>query len=663
MKQLYTRELLEYCAVATEALPEKVTAKVVDQCSMGGPMARTALTAVSKMASRRETKQVLIEKGVIRDIVNIAQSGGDEVKMQAIHALATLADGDVSTQNAVREADGLSVLIPMLSSDYPEHLEVACTALGKLCSGCRANANEVNQQGGLSFLMELLSSHSSEVREQACKAMQPLVNDNDDAQSKILSAGGVEKFLHSAHDPKMQSFSLEMLNMLATGRNSASFSDHFMRQDVGIQSMLHLLLNNTDASVLSIALGLLTAVVNSNTEIGDRMHEASYLAALPKLMQHHSSSIRSHATFVVKMLSLSQVHTHAPVDIFTACFSLLVGISDQQGDVSSQEAKVLAAESLRNFSRWPHNAPACWETLSTFRHMLRQLVELIRVPSRDGQTESAVSAMFGCLTSHTDQISTNHLAMLQEAQLPTALITGLSSSHLAVQKGCSQTLANIMSHETLGHNLRLEVFHFGGVPLLKTLLQKDDEELKQAVVYALASLATEPEVADQIDLQPFMHLLKSTQGGMQAATMRVVDQITRNSDYKQAQLMDADMLPQLVNLMNSPDPTTARSAIKQVTSFARDEQNWRTIREYNGLPKLVEMLCSPDPSILYETSECISNMVLDAENARALLACGGHMALIPLLSRQDAVDVQRHAAAAIGAMARAGGLPYVAAIV
>ena len=118
---------------------------------------------------------------MVRDIVNIARSGGDDVKMQAIHALATLADGDVSTQNAVREADGLSVLIPMLSSDYPEHLEVACTALGKLCRGCRQNANEVNQQGGLSFLMDLLSSPSSDVREQACMALQPLVNDNDGA--------------------------------------------------------------------------------------------------------------------------------------------------------------------------------------------------------------------------------------------------------------------------------------------------------------------------------------------------------------------------------------------------------------------------------------------------------------------------------------------------
>lgn len=409
---------------------------------MGGAMALTALTAVSKMSQRSNTKSVLIGKGVIRDIANIAASGDDAVKMQAIHALATLADGDVSAQNAVREADGLSVLIPMLLSDYPEHLEVACTALGKLCMNNRANANEVNQQGGMNQLMELLSSHSSDVREQACAAMLPLVKDNTDAQGRILSAGGVDKFLNYAHDPKMQTFSLNMLDMLASGPNSQSFCGHFAR-GVGIPSMVRLLLNNGDAGVLSIALGLLTAVVNNNIEIGDRMHEANYLAALPKLMQHNSSEIRSHATFLVKMLSLSQVHTHAPVDIFTACFSLLVGISDQQGDVSSQEAKVLAAESLRNFTRWPHNAPACWETLSTFRHMLRQLVDLIRTPSRDGQTESAVSAMFACLTSHTDQISTNHLAMLQEAALPTALISGLSSPHLAVQKGSASTLANV----------------------------------------------------------------------------------------------------------------------------------------------------------------------------------------------------------------------------
>ena len=660
-RQLATRELLEFCAVATESLPEKVVEKVVDECSTGGQLALTALTAVSKMAGRREAKQALVDRGCLRAVVNLARTSSDEVKMQAIHALATLSDGDISCQNAVRDADGLSVLLPMLSSDYPEHVEVACTAMRKLCSGCRANANEMNQQGGTGFLMDLLSSASSEVREQACAALMPLVQDNNDAQGRILSAGGVEKFLNSVHDPKMQAFSLEMLSALSSGQNSASFCDHFVR-GVGIPSILQLLLNNSDAGVLSTALSILTQVVNSNGDVGDAMHEANYLAALPKLMQHPSSSIRSHATFLVKMLSFSQAHTHAPVDIFTACISLLVGISDVSGDTSSLEAKVLAAESLRNFSRWPHNAPACWETLGTFRHMLRQLVELVQTPTRDGQMESAVSAMLACLTSHQDQISTNHLAMLHEAGIHTALISALSSPHLAVQKGAASTLANVMSHDTLGHTLRMEVFNFGGVPLLKTLLAKDDEELKQAVVYALASLASEDQVADQIDLQPFIHLLKSSDAMMQPATMAIVDKITRNSDFKQQQLMDADTLPVIVNMMNSPDPETQRRAIKQVCSFATDSQNWRTIREYNGLPKLVEMLSSPDPTVLHDASECISNMVLDAENARALLACGGHMALIPLLSRQS-VDIQRHAAAAIAAMARAGGLPYVAAIV
>ena len=48
------------------------------------------------------------------------------------------------------------------------------------------------------------------------------------------------------------------------------------------------------------------------------------------------------------------------------------------------------------------------------------------------------------------------------------------------------------------------------MPLLKSLLERDDEELKQAVVLALASLAQEPHIADQIDLGPFVHMLKNS---------------------------------------------------------------------------------------------------------------------------------------------------------
>ena len=36
--------------------------------------------------------------------------------MQAIHALATLATDDLSMQNAVREADGLTLLLPLFTS-------------------------------------------------------------------------------------------------------------------------------------------------------------------------------------------------------------------------------------------------------------------------------------------------------------------------------------------------------------------------------------------------------------------------------------------------------------------------------------------------------------------------------------------------------------------
>jgi len=250
--------------------------------------------------------------------------------------------------------------------------------------------------------------------------------------------------------------------------------------------------------------------------------------------------------------------------------------------------------------------------------------------------------------------------MLHEAGFHHALISALSSPHLNVQKGAASSLANIMTHSTLGHQLRQEVFHFGGVPLLKTLLAKDDQELKEAVVSALASLAQLEEAADQIDIQPFLHLLQSSGAQMQAATMSIVGQITSKNDFKQQQLMDAGTLPVIVDMMNSPDPATQRTAVKQVCMFATDSANWPTIR--SGLPKLVEMLSSRDQSVVEETSECISTMLVDADNAHAFLSYGGHMALVPLLSSVSVV-VKRHAASATAAMARTGGMPVIAAVV
>ena len=77
------------------------------------------------------------------------------------------------------------------------------------------------------------------------------------------------------------------------------------------------------------------------------------------------------------------------------------------------------------------------------------------------------------------------------------------------------------------------------------------------------------------------------------AALAVVDQITKNNDHKKGQFMDMDVLPMMVNMMNSPDPATSRRAVTTVCSYAVDGASWKTIRECNGFPKLVEMLMGP----------------------------------------------------------------------
>ena len=91
---------------------------------------------------------------------------------------------------------------------------------------------------------------SSDIRDRASKALLPLARATDDAKSKVVGAGGVDKFLNYVHDARMQSFSLEMLQLLATSGQTVrtAFADKFVR-GVGIPSVLKILHSSSDEHV------------------------------------------------------------------------------------------------------------------------------------------------------------------------------------------------------------------------------------------------------------------------------------------------------------------------------------------------------------------------------------------------------------------------------
>ena len=468
VQMLAGRELMEYCAVADGDIPEKVVEALLHQCGMGGEMATVCLSAITRMAQKANNKRMLRDKGAIVDIVGVLRNMGSsspDIQVGAIEALRTLAAGDLTSQNAIREADGIGCIVPLLTGD-PSVQQTACKALQSFVGGCSANAKEVcTSQGGIQFLLPLLSSPVSDVRTEACSLLQTLMSGSDEAHSQIMGQGGVKMLLHSVHDPSLQSTSLRLLHTLANGAASSSFVDHFMR-DQGVASLLQLLLNCSDTDTLSDTLQLLAQVANDpSAGIGDLLHEANYMGAMPRLLQSSHPGVRAQAAFLCKLLSFSERHNRAPLDVCVSLMTVLLGVHDMGGDVSSFEAKVLAAESLRNFARWPHNTGACWESMAGARHMLPRLVELLGTATSDGGMEGTVAAFLACLTSNMDGPGVDaQLALLHEAGVHRALIAAMSSQQLVTQRGAAHTLANIMqdsAHSRRGQTFRHEVFDFG----------------------------------------------------------------------------------------------------------------------------------------------------------------------------------------------------------
>jgi hypothetical protein len=501
----------------------------------------------------------------------------------------------------------------------------------------------------------------SDVRSEAV-ALLAADASSQQVQSQILGGGGVEIMMHAIHDPSLQQDTARLLTTLATGPCSDSFADHFMRGS-GIASMQRFLQTSSSEELVLQILSMLSQLVAADNSGGfsQAMHTSDYLSVMPRLMQHHHEDIRSNAAFIVKILSLSQTSIQASADLCAACMALLFSLDSMSAGAS--EGKILAAESLRNFARWPCNAMPCWTALAGAKHMLAKLAEIIQVPTREGTLEAACCSFLACLSTHSNNGDAAYLALLQEAGIQCSLIGALSSPHLVVQRHAAQTLANVMGHDTLGTNFRDDVYNFGGLPLLHVLLHKDDQEMKQAIVSALASLAQKPEAAAQLDLQSFMAMMQSPDPNIRSSTLAIVDLITRNDVMKRAQLTGSvQMLPTLVQMMASPDAGTQRRAISAVCSFAHDSATWRTIRECNGMQGLVESMRSADESVLLQVGGCLVEMVADPENALALLSCGGQTALVPLLARASP-ELQRAAATALAAMGRGGGPPAVTAIV
>ena len=406
------------------------------------------------------------------------------------------------------------------------------------------------------------------VRDQAVPLLQADVS-SQGGQSAVLGAGGVELMMHSLHDISLQQETLRMLNVLANGPCAESFADRFFRAQ-GIESMTLFLHNASDQSALSEVLSMLATLIASDSSGSHSasMQSSGLLTVLPRLMQSGREEIRSSAAFIAKIASMSQAQIPLTAEMCAACMVLLFSVSE------TSDSQILAAEILRNFSRWPSNAVQCWHSLAGSRHMLPKLVDLIQNFTRSGTIETAICSFLAYLTSHQAHADTASLTLLQEVGVHRSLLAALSSPHVAVQQFSVQTLGNAMRNPTAGSVFRREVFDFGGVALLESLLMRQEPEIKQQALFAIASLAQERIVADQLSLEPFVHLLKSTDQRTKAAALSIVDHITKGSDMKKAQLLGTSTLPDMIQMMSSPDPGTQRRAVCAVCAFSTDSSSW-----------------------------------------------------------------------------------------
>ncbi|KAJ3615373.1 hypothetical protein NHX12_018938 [Muraenolepis orangiensis] len=459
--------------------------------------ARATASILHNLSHQREGLLSIFKSGGIPALVRMLSSPMESVLFYAITTLHNLLLHQEGAKMAVRLADGLQRMVPLLKKSNPKFLAITTDCLQLLSYGNQESKLIILANNGPEGLVHIMRNYSYEKLLWTTSRVLKVLSVCPSNKPAIVEAGGMQalgKHLMGSSQRLMQ-------NCLWTLRN---LSDAATKQE-GMDSLLQVLvglLSSDDVNMLTCATGILSNLTCNNAHNKTLVTQSNGVEALIHAVLRAGEKEDVTEPAVCALRHLTSRHQHA--------------------------------EMAQNAVRMHYGIPAIVKLLNQpyYWPVIKAVVGLIRnlalcpenqAPLRDaGAIPRLVNLL---LKAHQD-------AQKRGSSSQQTYQDGVRMEEIV--EGCTGAL-HIMARDPVN---RGEIANMQTIPLFVQLLYSPVDNVKRVAAGILCELALDKPSAELIDAEgassPLMELLHSNNEGIATYAAAVLFRISedKNTDYK-----------------------------------------------------------------------------------------------------------------------------------
>ncbi|KAI1887123.1 hypothetical protein AGOR_G00202890 [Albula goreensis] len=460
--------------------------------------ARCTASILHNLSHQREGLLAIFKSGGIPALVRMLSSPMEPVLFYAITTLHNLLLHQEGAKMAVRLADGLQRMVPLLKKSNPKFLAITTDCLQLLSYGNQESKLIILANGGPEGLVHIMRNSSYEKLLWTTSRVLKVLSVCPSNKPAIVEAGGMQalgKHL-TGSSPRLTQ------NCLWTLRN---LSDAATKQD-GLDGLLQVLvsqLGSDDVNMLTCATGILSNLTCNNSRNKALVTQSNGVEALIHAILRAGEKEDVAEPAVCALRHLTSRHPDAEM---------------AQNAVRHHYGIPAIVKLLNQPFYWPvvkatvgliRNLALCPENQAPLREAgaIARLVNLLLKAHQDAQRHA---------TSSTQQTYQDGVRMEE------------------IVEGCTGAL-HIMARDPTN---RSEIASMQTIPLFVQLLYSPIENVKRVSAGVLCELALDKQSAELIDAEgasaPLMELLHSSNEGIATYAAAVLFRISedKSSDYR-----------------------------------------------------------------------------------------------------------------------------------
>ncbi|XP_076585200.1 junction plakoglobin a-like [Chaetodon auriga] len=459
--------------------------------------ARATASILHNLSHQREGLLSIFKSGGIPALVRMLSSPMESVLFYAITTLHNLLLHQEGAKMAVRLADGLQRMVPLLNKSNPKFLAITTDCLQLLSYGNQESKLIILANRGPEGLVHIMRNYNYEKLLWTTSRVLKVLSVCPSNKPAIVEAGGMQalgKHLTGSSQRLMQ-------NCLWTLRN---LSDAATKEE-GMDSLLQVLvglLSSDDLNMLTCATGILSNLTCNN--------------AHNKTLVTQSNGVESLIHAILRAGEKEDVTEPA------VCALRHLTSRHQQAE--------LAQNAVRKHYGIPAivkllNQPYYWPVIKAVVGLIRNLA---LCPENQGPLRDAgVIPRLVNLLLKAHQDAQKHGSSAQQTYQD-----GVRMEEIV--EGCTGAL-HILARDPIN---RAEIANLQTIPLFVQLLYSPVDNVKRVAAGVLCELALDKPSADLIDSEgasaPLMELLHSNNEGIATYAAAVLFRISedKNSDYK-----------------------------------------------------------------------------------------------------------------------------------